>query len=217
MRVVSDLCPDLLVIPECGDTALSQMELGAPGYTGFEWIGRIPSKGLGVFSFGDYSISRLPAHNSAHRLILPLEVSGPREFILLAVWTLPDDIGSYVRPLVEALREYAPVLDGRDVVMAGDFNAGVNFPGKPGFHFQVFLELAESCGMRSLYHETSGEPHGQESAATFFMQRNRAKPFHIDFIFAGEGMRSRFESLDIGGSEQWLAHSDHMPLTAAFR
>jgi hypothetical protein len=179
-------------------------------------VGRIPNKGLGVFSFGDYTISRAAFYNPAHRFILPLEVTGPTSLLLLAVWTVPDENGSYVRPLVDAWKEYALHTDGRDVVVAGDFNASVIFPGKPNYHFSVFLDLVAESGVRSLYHETTNDPHGEENAPTFFMYRKQERPFHIDYVFAGGGLRSRLQSFEVGTHAEWSLHSDHMPLTATF-
>ena len=138
---VLGLAPDVLIVPECAKSAASQPEQWQELATGSDWVGNLEHKGLGVFSFGRYAISRACFYNPAHQLILPLEVSGPLPFLLLAVWTLPDAGGSYVRPLVEAWKEYSPHLQGRDLVIAGDFNASVTFRGKQGFHFSVFLEL----------------------------------------------------------------------------
>ncbi len=216
LGAVRALAPDILVVPECGDGAMPQSDLWHSSPTCVEWVGRIPSKGLGVFSFGEYSFSRAPFYNPKHMLILPIEVSGPMSFLLLAVWTLPDDENSYVRPLVEAWEEYEKHIEGRDVLMAGDFNASVIFPKKPGYHFSAFLDLVHGQGVRSLYHEHSGEDHGGEQMPTFFMHRDREKPFHIDYIFAGTAMRSRLRSFEVGNQNEWLGHSDHVPITAHF-
>lgn len=210
------LAPDLLIVPECARNAASQPELGQKPATGSDWIGHLDKKGLGVFSFGSYSISRASFHNPSHLHILPLEVRGPMTFLLLAVWTLPDERGSYVRPVVEAWREYSPHLNGRDVVIAGDFNASVNFSGKLNYHFSVFLEEVGRSDVRSLYHSFFSEVQGEETSPTFFMYRDDARPFHIDYVFASVGMRSRLKSFEVGNHSQWVAHSDHMPLTAEF-
>jgi len=213
---VTALTPDILVVPECGETATAQPDLGQASPTGFEWVGQIPTKGLGVFSFGEYSISRCPFYNPDHRFVLPLEVSGPMSFLLLAVWTLPDAGRSYVRPLVDAWKEYEPHFSGREVLMAGDFNASVAFPGKPEHHFSAFLNLAGGREIHSLYHERSGEDHGKEIAPTFFMHRKKEKPFHIDYMFASPGMRSRLQAFEVGSHEVWRDLSDHVPITASF-
>jgi exodeoxyribonuclease III len=210
------LGPDVLIVPECAQHSSAQPELGQNPATGSDWIGHRENKGLGVFSFGSYSISCASFHNTSHRLILPLEVSGPLPFLLLAVWTLPDEGGSYVRPLVEAWREYLPQLKGRDVVIAGDFNASVIFPGKPNYHFSVFLEDVEQSGVRSLYHHFFNEPYGEEAFPTFFMYRHETRPFHIDYVFASDGMRLRMKSFAVGKHSEWSVHSDHMPLTTEF-
>ena len=41
--------------------------------------------------------------------IVPVRVTGPKTFILFAVWTVPaGDLRSYVLPLIEAHRLYVP-------------------------------------------------------------------------------------------------------------
>lgn len=217
MNAALTLNPDILVVPECGKTAMAQQELGIVCPSSAEWIGHMPTKGLGVFSFGDYTISRAGFYNTNHRFVLPLEVHGPLSFLLLAIWTKPDENRSYVKPLVEAWKEYAPYINGRDVLIAGDFNASVIFPGKPNYHFSVFLNLVAEIGVRSLYHETTNEPYGNEKAPTFFMYRRRDRSFHIDYMFAGAGLRSRLKSFRVGAYQDWVAHSDHMPLSAHFK
>ena len=189
---------------------------GLPSPNCIEWIGHISSKGLGVVSFGEYKIARADFYNPDHRLILPLQVEGPLSFLLVAVWTLPDRNGSYVRPLLDAWKEYSPHFADREVVVAGDFNASVALPGKPTARFSEFIGLAAERDMTSLYHSATGEPHGAETAPTFFLYRHAHRPFHIDFIFARKRMRSRLRSFEVGTHQDWSAHSDHVPLTADF-
>jgi len=210
------LRPDVLIVPECGENSWAQQELGLPTPNCVEWIGNIPSKGLGVFSFGEHRISRADFYNPEHRLILPLEVRGPLPFLLLAVWTLPDENGSYVRPLLDAWKEYAPHFHDRDVIVAGDFNASVSLPGKPIARFPEFIDLAAKRDVVSLYHSATGEHHGSETSPTFFMYRHAHRPFHIDFIFAGKSVLSRLRSFEVGTHQDWSAHSDHVPLTVDF-
>jgi exonuclease III len=44
---------------------------------------------------------------------------------------------------------------------------------------------------------------------TYFHTRNFRFGHHIDFAFLSDGLPA---DLRLGGSEDWLAHSDHMPL-----
>ena len=75
-------------------------------------------------------------------------------------------------------------------------------------------QLADA-GLSSLYHQLSGEDQGNESSATFFMQRKLEKPYHIDYIFLSQALLQA-ATLKVGQPQQWLQHSDHMPLIATF-
>lgn len=143
---VGAMNPDILVVPECGQIGAMQSELGTDVPTGIQWVGGNPQKGLGVFSFGEFSISPASFHNPEHRYIFPVEVKGPVDFLLLAVWTLPID-GSYVCPLIQALSEYEPMIRGRDVIVAGDFNANTSLPATlRNYRFSDFVCRAEEMG-----------------------------------------------------------------------
>src|SRR5690242_2076381 len=87
---VAALAPDVLVLPECGRLRAVSNVLGAAPVRSFEWVGENHQKGLGVISYGEYSVKVHPAYDPELRWILPLQVSGPVPFLLLAVWTVPD-------------------------------------------------------------------------------------------------------------------------------
>jgi len=104
-----ELGPDLLVVPECEKPGSITQSFGAKPLRSHHWIGDNPRKGLGVFSFGEYSLEVHSAYDPKHRWILPVRVSGPFSFTLLAVWAMPHgDARSYVQPLIDALENYAP-------------------------------------------------------------------------------------------------------------
>lgn len=65
-------------------------------------------------------------------------------------------------------------------------------------------------GLLSAYHSHLGVPHGAELAPTFYLQRNLAKPYHIDYTFTGP--RWVVKHVEVGAHERWLQFSDHMPV-----
>lgn len=71
----------------------------------------------------------------------------------------------------------------------------------------------ENHGLFSAYHALRDEAHGAESRATFFLHRDRAKPYHLDYVYAGTG---RAKKVTLGQPGSWLQHSDHLPLVADF-
>jgi exodeoxyribonuclease III len=217
--VVGELAPDVLVVPECGRIGGLNQGIGLAPVRSVEWVGDDPHKGLGVISYGEYSLRVHAAYEPRHRWVLPLEVEGPIPLTLFAVWTVPHpESRLYVHCLFEALETYSELLRSPRVVWAGDFNCNPRFD-KPShrFKFQDLVPRLEALGLVSLYHLRTGEPHGEERQPTFFLQRNPAKPHHIDFIFASESLRGSGFDLSVGENAEWSRLSDHMPLVASIR
>ena len=69
----------------------------------------------------------------------------------------------------------------------------------------------EELDVHSMYHEHSGEEQGQEKAPTFFLQKKREKPYHIDYAFVSKPMMDS-GNLEVGDPDQWLEISYHMPI-----
>ena len=70
--------------------------------------------------------------------------------------------------------------------------------------------LLQERGLVSAYHYVTGEAQGQERTATFYMYRNRTKPHHIDYCFCSE---ARLKQMTVLNPNQFLAYSDHVPIT----
>ena len=77
-------------------------------------------------------------------------------------------------------------------------------------HSDVVREL-EEIGIHSLYHCSKRIAQGAELEPTFYMHRNLAKPYHIDYAFVSSQWLDS-STVEVGLAENWLAHSDHMPL-----
>ena len=82
-------------------------------------------------------------------------------------------------------------------------------------HTELVARLSD-LGIVSLHHALTGEQHGKETVPTFFLYRNRHKPFHIDFCFLSRDLLDQVMSFEIGPPDEWLPHSDHMPLFVEF-
>jgi endonuclease/exonuclease/phosphatase family metal-dependent hydrolase len=72
--------------------------------------------------------------------------------------------------------------------------------------------MLTELGLVSSYHHYYGEAHGTETRPTFYLHRNKRRPYHIDYCFVPEGWASYIQSVQIGSYEDWQKHSDHRPL-----
>jgi hypothetical protein len=211
--------PDILVVPESEKPSGIAQSLELPAIRSLQWFGSKPSKGLAVISYGEYVLEVHPCYEPRHQWIVPLSVSGPVSFVLLAVWTLPvgDHGGRYVRPLFAALESYGSLMDTSDVVWAGDFNSSFAFdtPSRR-YKFCEFVALLKWKGLHSLYHRQRKCEHGQEPDDTFFLHHHAGKGHHIDYVFAGERLHPHGVAVSIGSHPEWSKRSDHMPLTCDF-
>ncbi len=97
-------------------------------------------------------------------------------------------------------------------MVLGDFNSNVRWDEWDRWwnHTDVVRELS-ALGLESIYHHCNSEAQGKETQPTFFMNRNRARPYHIDYAFASEEL-IKSSAICIGNPEQWLQFSDHLPI-----
>jgi hypothetical protein len=200
-----------VVIQECENPATSKnAEYADWAGTGYRWVGRVESKGLGVFPRGSLVLDSMEEGPLSARFFLSFRVEG---YPFCAVWAQRDLSGSmdYVGQVWNFLSARPNWLNDPKCVVLGDFNSNRIWDAKrrPWNHSAV-VEALNNCGLRSAYHETSGDDQGAEIQPTFFMQRNRSKPYHIDYAFVGKAWAVR--SVVIGTPDDWLSYSDHLPV-----
>jgi len=216
---VAGLHPDILIVQECRKMSGVTMSFDSKPARSFEWFGNDEKKGVAVLSYGDYSLQVHPSYNPTHQWIIPLIVSGPMSFLLLAVWTVPlgTQGGRYVRPLFEAFECYKALMNDGKVMWAGDFNANPRFdtPSRR-YKFTDFAALLADHGMRSVYHRLRSCEHGEESEHTFFQYAHADKGHHIDHIFSTADLHPNGSELSVGSHSEWGKLSDHMPVICDF-
>ncbi len=210
-RFVRNLCPDIAVIPECSKGSI-EASVG-DGFDGL-WFGENPNKGLGVLVAKPWRIVRFQELNQ--KWVAPVWISGPCEFLLIAVWTAriyESAKRSYIAQACEAVECHPEWFDGKPVVMCGDFNSNVIWDGKREVHNHSFLVkfLAER-NIVSAYHHFFSKRHGEENQPTLYFRHHKYRPFHIDYVFLPEQWASRIMGVDVGDYEEWAKVSDHVPL-----
>lgn len=73
----------------------------------------------------------------------------------------------------------------------------------------MLVKKLEALGLQSVYHKSQGLPHGKEIVKTYFHTKKLHSGHHIDYAAFLRGISA---SIAIGREEDWLTHSDHMPL-----
>jgi len=185
------------------------------------WIGDNPNKGLAVFAFNNYGARLADPFYPTLRYVAPVQITGPTECNLLAVWAQNASGGvsrkHQLGPLRRALAKYTHFLAERPSVVAGDFNNNAVWH-RQGWrinHLNAVAEL-EKIGLISAYHAARGEQQGNELLPTIYW-RDRKKngpTYHIDYVFIPSQWLPQVRELTVGTYEEWCGAglSDHVPI-----
>jgi hypothetical protein len=202
--------PDIAIVQECSKSDAESLQGGS--YSSL-WFGENPKKGLAIFYKSQWTLRQLAEPD--HRWIVPLEVKGPENFTLLAVWAWSEKGGipSYVRLIRQFLAAHPIWFGNGPVVMAGDFNSNCQWDKAPSRdHFSLVEQLAQH-GLISAYHSHHNQQQGSETRPTFHKGRKSDNPYHIDYIFMPREWIARLDNLEVGTFDDWARLSDHCPLT----
>jgi exonuclease III len=203
---------DVAVIQECEDPDRSTSTLYKSWAKNYLWSGTNKNKGVGVFAAPGTSLVPVDLDQGQLELFLPCRIND--SFLLVASWTRQANSPTfqYIGQLWKFIQAHRTALSAQPTVIAGDLNSNARWDKWDRWwnHTDVVRALSE-MGMESAYHLSHRIPQGSEPEPTFYLQRNLAKAYHIDYVFApaewlGAG------SAWVGDAETWLQWSDHMPL-----
>jgi exodeoxyribonuclease-3 len=204
--------PDLVVVPEC--------EYFREEPTKNLWFGENKKKGIGIFSYSDFKLELHNNYNSSFKYVIPIKVSGPSDFNLLAIWAMNDseDIRKrYVGQVYSAINYYKELLD-KPTIILGDFNWNVIWDANPSYPLygtlNDIIKTLKNKNIKSAYHEFFCEEFGKETRPTFYMHHDENKPYHIDYCFSSPNFKVR--NVEVGNSNDWIKKSDHMPIIITF-
>jgi exonuclease III len=211
-QALKQLNADILVIQECEDPAQSSLEY--QDFAGeYLWNGKNKHKGIGIFAKNGHQLRKLRWQDRDLELFLPCRID--ERFNLLGVWTKAGAKPKlrYIQQFAKYLQVHRKKLAKNSTVICGDFNSNTQWDKQHRFsnHSDVVEEL-EKIGLHSLYHQASNEAQGSESVPTFYLHKSKEKPYHIDYAFVPEGLLGKNE-LAIGDAAEWLAFSDHLPVS----
>lgn len=204
------LRPDIAVIQECGKPpSIDDHCL---------WFGDNPKQGITVVAKDAYHMHALPPLPDVPNYCMPIQVSGAKRFIILAVWAKGRQQYSYVEGVVKAVEMYADLLTHSPAVVIGDFNSNTSWDDEhpSDLCHTALVERLAGLGMVSSYHAFHGMAHGQERCPTHYFQWNEKKPYHIDYAFIPERWLPSVREVTIGSYQEWKDYSDHRPLMVDF-
>lgn len=222
-HLVESLAPDIAVLPESAHPDRVGDALTGVGATTMQWIGASPNKGLLVAAFGDWTLRIDDAYDPGYQWVMPLHVDGPVQIRMLAIWDMNHrgsghDSARRLGACRASLEHYAEFLSGPAdlTVISGDFNNSVYWD-KAGatVRFGDFMDQLQTHGLISAYHHQHGCARGAEPHPTLWWTRNVDKPYHVDYTFVSPS--SAIDTVTIGTHAEWLAYSDHAPMTVDLR
>jgi endonuclease/exonuclease/phosphatase family metal-dependent hydrolase len=207
------LKPDLAVIPECSKDAADVCR-----DDGYEtcWWGDNRHKGLAVLVAKPWSLK--VGNPPTQRWIAPVLVSGPTRFLLIAVWACR--VGevkefNYIGQVFEGIKNHRHWFSKElPTVFCGDLNSNATFRSRKVRNHNAVVRLLEERGLVSAYHTFFSERHGEETRPTHYLLFQRARPFHLDYIFLPRKWMTSLSKLTVGTYEDYRPVSDHVPLIA---
>ncbi len=208
--------PDILVVQECEDPARSTRAYR--DWSGdYLWHGKNKNRGIGVFDRAGVGLKRLRWSDDELESFLPCQLGNGVK--ILGVWTKHANSPNfrYIGQFWKYLQKHREKLaSAESAVIAGDFNSNACWDEWDRWwnHSDVVRELSE-IGIESFYHRYFGEAQGEETRPTLYHLRRREKAYHVDYIFGSIGLISNDSlAVSVGLVDEWLEHSDHMPLIA---
>lgn len=216
---LSDLNADIYIIQECENPELTKHKQYILWVGNHLWKGDNKNKGLGIFAKNKTKLELInwssiyQDHEVKH--FLPCLINN--EFQLLGVWTSQNLSPNFA--YIGQLWKYLQInkINFNKIILAGDFNSNTIWDEWDRWwnHSDVVCDLIK-MNIFSMYHRHFKEEQGNESKPTFFLQRNRAKPYHIDYIFASLEIANNITNFELGNIEKWLKYSDHLPIIFEF-
>jgi exonuclease III len=197
---------DVAVIQECAKPKAESESL--------LWFGDNPRQGLAVVARGGYRLRRVRKARSVPKYVVPVEVSGPRSFLLFAVWTKTDQEHCYVEAAVRAVHLYRKLIATGPTVFIGDVNSNVIWDSQhaPDRNHTALVNQLADLGLVSAYHLFFDETHGKETRPTYYFHWKETRPYHLDYCFIPRAWASALREVSVGTYSTWKAHSDHRPL-----
>ena len=204
-HIIDAFDPDVYVIQECESP--DKFDNNKPTF----WIGDNKNKGLGVFSKVkptpiDYQNNKLKYH-------IPFKID---DIYFIGIWSMNDKKNHenrYIGQVWNIINTYNWMLDEK-IIILGDFNWNIILDKNPDYplagNFKQVIDRLSDYNISSIYHKINNEAFGEEKQPTLFMYRKFERFYHIDYVFAKDELE--VVEFKVGKYDDWIEHSDHMPL-----
>lgn len=221
--LLASLNPTVAVLPESACTDKTRPALEEVGATSMQWIGGNPNKGLSVVAFGGWQLRIDDSFDPGYQWVMPVHLTGPAHVRLLAVWDMNHRGNGHQSArrygaCRASMGHYQEFLSGAAdlVLISGDFNNSVRWdaPTKSA-KFGDFMDQLETRGFVSAYHYHRTSERGNEPDPTLWWTRSINRPYHIDYTFVSRP--ESIQTVTVGTHVDWIAHSDHSPMTLDLR
>jgi exonuclease III len=213
-HLLQDYDADILLIQECENPktcADNAYTLWAKNHL---WIGRINHKGLGIFYKDGIHVDKILWNPDVFEFFLPCQIN--QSWNLIAVWC--HGAHNLTFEYIGQLWKYMQLHKSKfgNCIIAGDFNGNAYEHWHKKDHWWNYSDVVDELdelNIKNIYnHLYPQEPPSKETRPTFYLHKNKDKPYHIDHIFATASHLPFIKSFHIGSFDDWIKYSDHMPL-----
>ena len=177
-------CPEQAIIPDGYEMAWNGIK--------WQWQGKDYWKGLGIiWKKGEGVVPDW--YNPELYYAIPLLL---KDVLVLAFWPTKrkglTDNKLYPQIAQEIIAEYAPHFKDKKILIIGDFNCYVNqFDSSKEYGDILRInEILEGYGLRSAYHQLTGEAFGKESIPTYYHRFKEDAPFFLDYAYTNMNVKS---------------------------
>ncbi len=211
LHILDELDGDIVVLQECSKKSIEFLNVASPGCA--IWIGKNLHKGLGVIVRQPLKITQF--EDLGLTWAAKVKITGSIDLEVFAVWACASEQydNRYIRQvhlLIDRIENTRPATNS---VLIGDLNSNSIWDNKyrGRGHSSAVQRLGE-LGLTSAYHAFCNEAQGSEKSPTLFLRKQRKMPYHIDYVFLSESLAKSMRSVTVGSHDDWIRHSDHMPL-----
>lgn len=209
-KLLNPLAADIAVIQECAK----------PDHESSHclWFGDNPRQGIAVLASSNYHLTPIQPLPDVPKYMFPVQITGPENFTLLAVWAKGRQQFPYVEGVFQGVEIYRALITGTTTLLVGDLNSNKiwNDTHPSDMNHSSLVQLLAELDLVSCYHQFLGERQGQESKPTYYFHWKQERPYHIDYCFAPTLWAKKLCKVEVGSFKQWREHSDHRPLLVEF-